>query len=84
MSDCVQIEIIKKSVQLLALIENADPIQDIDKEIRSMQEICFIAEELRSKWNQHVMTWTEDAIKNGACPAELQIYAEEKGWNKWK
>jgi len=78
------IEIIKKSIQLLALIENTEPIQQIDKEKKSIQEICLVSEHLKDLINQHVKKYTSYAICDGVCPAELQVYAESKGWVNWK
>lgn len=77
------VKAITKATQLLSLIENLEPIQDNDKEKEGLSQLCFIAEELRSKITQHVMKWTEEAIKLGECPADLWIYSQERGWSTW-
>lgn len=59
------VKAITKATELLSIIENLEPIQDSYKEREELNELCFIAEELRSKITQHVMSWTEEAIKSG-------------------
>lgn len=77
------VKAITKATELLAIVENLEPIIEESKERDGLSELAFIAEELRSKITQHTMTWTEEATKLGECPASLWIYAQEKGWTKW-